>query len=51
MAGGGIERIVAGGDGADQSAAALDWAIRIARGMGSEVIAVFALDVPHHAGG
>ena len=46
MAGGGIERIVVGVDGSDQSGAALDWAIRLAKGMGSEVIAVFALDVP-----
>jgi nucleotide-binding universal stress UspA family protein len=46
MAGQGIERIVIGVDGSDQSAAALGWAIRLAMGMGSEVIAVFALDVP-----
>jgi nucleotide-binding universal stress UspA family protein len=46
LGGRGIERIVVGVDGSDQSAAALDWAIRLAKGIGSEVIAVFALDVP-----
>jgi nucleotide-binding universal stress UspA family protein len=46
MAGRGIERIVVGVDGSNQAAAALEWAVRMARGMGSEVIAVFAIDVP-----
>jgi nucleotide-binding universal stress UspA family protein len=37
----GIERIVVGLDGSGQSRAALDWAIRIARAVGAEVIAVY----------
>jgi nucleotide-binding universal stress UspA family protein len=47
MAGRGIEKIVVGVDGSEQSAAAIEWAIRMAQGMGSEVVAVFAIDVPH----
>jgi nucleotide-binding universal stress UspA family protein len=42
----GVARIVVGVDGSEQAAAALEWAIRIAKGMGYEVIAVFALDLP-----
>ena len=42
----GIEKIVVGVDGSGQSAEALDWATRMAQGMGSEVIAVFAIDIP-----
>jgi nucleotide-binding universal stress UspA family protein len=38
----GIERIVVGVDGSEQSCTALDWAIRMARCAGSEVIAVYA---------
>lgn len=39
----GIGRIVVGVDGSAQSAAALEWAVAMAKGMGSEVIAVFAV--------
>jgi nucleotide-binding universal stress UspA family protein len=42
----GIRRIVVGVDGSKPSDAALRWASRMAKGMGSEVIAVYALDVP-----
>jgi nucleotide-binding universal stress UspA family protein len=42
----GIKRIVVGLDGSKQSEAALKWAARMAKGMGSQVIAVYALDVP-----
>ena len=39
----GIARIVVGVDGSEHAAAALEWAIAMARGMGSEVVAVFAV--------
>lgn len=42
----GIKRIVVGLDGSKQSEAALKWAVRMAMGMGSQVIAVYAVDVP-----
>jgi len=42
----GIETIVVGVDGSEQSGEALGWAVRMAQGMGSEVIAVFAIDFP-----
>jgi nucleotide-binding universal stress UspA family protein len=42
----GIETIVVGVDGSEQSAAALGWAIRMAQGMGSEVIAVYSIAEP-----
>jgi nucleotide-binding universal stress UspA family protein len=42
----GIRRIVVGLDGSDSSAAALKWALRLAKGMGSQVIAVYAIDIP-----
>jgi nucleotide-binding universal stress UspA family protein len=42
----GIKRIVVGVDGSPQSEAALRWAVRMAKGMGSQVIAVYAVDVP-----
>ncbi|HEY8864486.1 MAG TPA: universal stress protein [Candidatus Dormibacteraeota bacterium] len=42
----GISRIVVGVDGSEHSAAALDWAVRMAKGMGSEVDAVFAIAPP-----
>jgi nucleotide-binding universal stress UspA family protein len=42
----GIKRIVVGLDGSKQSEAALKWAVRMAKGMGSQVIAVYAVDVP-----
>lgn len=42
----GITRIVVGVDGSEHAAFALDWAVRMAKGMGSEVIAVFAISPP-----
>jgi nucleotide-binding universal stress UspA family protein len=42
----GIKRIVVGVDGSDHAEAALKWAIRMARGMGSQVTAVYAVYVP-----
>ncbi|HUZ87940.1 MAG TPA: universal stress protein [Candidatus Baltobacterales bacterium] len=42
----GIKQIVVGVDGSDHSKAALDWVIRMAKGMGSEVTAVYGIDVP-----
>jgi nucleotide-binding universal stress UspA family protein len=42
----GIKRIVVGMDGSTHSSAALKWALRMAKGMGSQVIAVYAVDVP-----
>jgi len=42
----GIKRIVVGLDGSKQSEGALKWAVRMAMGMGSQVIAVYAVDVP-----
>ena len=41
-----VEKIVVGLDGSDHSAAALEWAIGMARGMGAEVIALYAVDIP-----
>jgi nucleotide-binding universal stress UspA family protein len=46
MGGRGMETLVVGVDGSEQSTAALGWAIRMAQGMGSEVVAVFAIDIP-----
>jgi nucleotide-binding universal stress UspA family protein len=42
----GIRRIAVGVDGSESSAAAVKWAIRLAKGMGSQVIAVYAVDIP-----
>lgn len=42
----GLARIVVGVDGSEHSLAAIEWAIRMAKGMGSEVVAVFALNTP-----
>jgi nucleotide-binding universal stress UspA family protein len=42
----GIRRIAVGVDGSESSAAALKWAIRLAKAMGSQVIAVYAIDIP-----
>ncbi len=42
----GIKRIVVGVDGSEHAAAALEWAARMAKGMGSEVVAVFAVSPP-----
>jgi nucleotide-binding universal stress UspA family protein len=44
----GISRIVVGVDGSEHADAALDWAVRMAKGMGSEVIAVFAISQPFY---
>lgn len=44
--GSGIKRIVVGVDGSPQSAAALKWAMRIAKGMGSQITAVYAIHLP-----
>jgi len=42
----GIRRIAIGVDGSESSAAALNWAIRLAKGMGSQVTAIYAVDLP-----
>src|SRR5690348_3832331 len=42
----GVKRIVVGVDGSEHAAAALQWAVAMARGMGSEVIAVFSVAPP-----
>jgi nucleotide-binding universal stress UspA family protein len=42
----GIRRIVVGVDGSEHAEAAVEWAVRMAKGMGSEVIAVFAIAPP-----
>jgi nucleotide-binding universal stress UspA family protein len=42
----GIGRIAVGVDGSDSSAAAIRWAIRLAKGMASQVIAIYAVDIP-----
>jgi nucleotide-binding universal stress UspA family protein len=44
----GISRIVVGVDGSEHADAALEWAVRMAKGMGSEVIAVFAISQPFY---
>jgi nucleotide-binding universal stress UspA family protein len=44
----GISRIVVGLDGSQHAHAALDWAVRMAKGMRSEVIAVFAISPPFY---
>jgi nucleotide-binding universal stress UspA family protein len=41
-----IGRIVVGVDGSEHSEAAIKWAVRMAKGMGSEVVAVFAIAPP-----
>lgn len=41
-----IRKIVVGLDGSEHAKHALDWVIRMAKGMGSEVVAVYAVDVP-----
>ncbi len=42
----GIKRIVVGVYGSTQAAAALKWAVRIAKGMGSQITAVYAIHLP-----
>ena len=44
--GSGIKRIVVGVDGSKHSEAAVEWAARMAKGMGSEVVGVFAVAPP-----
>lgn len=47
MAGGpGIRRLVVGVDGSEHASYALTWAMRMAHGMGSEIVAVFAISPP-----
>ena len=41
-----IKRIVVGVDGSDQGAAGLNCAVRMATGMGSQIVAVYAIDAP-----
>jgi nucleotide-binding universal stress UspA family protein len=41
-----IARIVVGVDGSEHSGFALEWAIRMAHGMHSDVVAVYAIDLP-----
>jgi len=41
-----VKRIVVGVDGSDPGKHAVEWAARLARAMRSEVIAVYALDIP-----
>jgi nucleotide-binding universal stress UspA family protein len=41
-----IARIVVGVDGSEHATAALQWAARMAKGMGSDVVAVFAIIPP-----
>ncbi len=45
----GLKRIVVGLDGSDHAAAALDWAISVAKPIGAEIVAVSALHVPVYA--
>lgn len=47
----GISRIVVGVDGSEHATFALDWAARMAKGMGSEVTAVFAISPPVYLDG
>src|SRR5260370_26232881 len=42
----GIRRIVVGVDGSEPSAAAVKWAVRLAKALGSQVIAIYAVDIP-----
>ncbi|MGH7764502.1 MAG: universal stress protein [Candidatus Dormibacteraceae bacterium] len=42
----GIKRVVVGVDGSPHSQAALKWAIRMAKGMGSQITAVYGIYVP-----
>lgn len=43
-----IGRIVVGVDGSVHSEAAIKWAVRMAKGMGSEVVAVYAIAPPFY---
>ena len=44
------KRIVVGVDGSDEATAALDWAIRFARPLDAEIVAVFAFPPPTYVG-
>ena len=44
------KRIVVGVDGSDQATAALNWAIRFARPLEAEIVAVFAVPPPTYIG-
>jgi nucleotide-binding universal stress UspA family protein len=44
------KRIVVGVDGSDQATAALNWAIRFARPLDAEIVAVFAVPPPTYIG-
>src|SRR5260370_416583 len=41
-----VKRIVIGVDGSDAGEHALTWTARLAKSMGAEVVAVYALDIP-----
>jgi nucleotide-binding universal stress UspA family protein len=43
-----VKRIVVGVDGSAQSTAALKWAVHIAKGMGSQITAVHAINLPRY---
>lgn len=43
-----VRRIVVGVDGSDHAAAALDWAMALARSTEAEIIAVFAIPPPNY---
>src|SRR5258708_23977410 len=42
----GSRRVAMGVDGSESSAAAIKWAIRLAKATGSQVIAAYAIDIP-----
>jgi nucleotide-binding universal stress UspA family protein len=44
-----LSRIVVGVDGSEAAAEAIEWAIRLARPTGAEIVAVFALAPPNYA--
>jgi nucleotide-binding universal stress UspA family protein len=46
----GIRRIVVGLDGSDHALAALDWAMALARPLGAEIVAVYAIPPPTYIG-
>lgn len=46
----GIRTIVVGLDGSDQALAALDWAVTLARPVGAEIVAVYAIPPPTYIG-
>jgi nucleotide-binding universal stress UspA family protein len=42
----GLKRIVVGVDGSKQAEAALKWTVRLAKSIGAQITAVYAIDVP-----